>query len=62
MAVDTINSVEHNVYMEKRVENQEAGTIFSANLHLVYLFVLPQLLSTTIAFQYNQSIEMYIFS
>ena len=63
--VDTINSVEHNVYMEKRAENQEAGypgTIFSANLHLVYLFVLPQLLSATIAFQYNQSIEMYVFS
>ena len=38
------------------------GTIFSANLHLVYLFVLPQLLSATIAFQYNQSIEMYVFS
>ena len=36
MGVDTINSVEHNVYMEKRVENQEAGIqvlIFSANLH-----------------------------
>ena len=65
MGVDTINSVEHNVYMEKRVENHEAGIqvlFFSANLHLVYLFVLPQLLSTTIAFQYKQSIEIYVFS
>ena len=31
--VDTINSVEHKVYMEKRVENQEAD--------IQVLFVLP---------------------
>ena len=31
--VNTINSVEHNVYMEKRVENQEAG--------IQVLFFLP---------------------
>ena len=65
MGVGTINSVEHKVYMEKRAENQEADIqvlFFFANLHLVYLFVLPQLLSATIAFQYNQSMEMYVFS
>ena len=33
MGVDTINSVEHNVYMEKRVENQEVG--------IQVLFFLP---------------------
>ena len=65
MGVDTINSVEHNVYMDKKGGKPRSGypgTIFSANLHLVYLFVLPQLLLATIAFQYNQSIEMYVFS
>ena len=31
--VDTINSVEHNVYMEKRVENQEVD--------IQVLFFLP---------------------
>ena len=31
--VNTINSVEHNVYMEKRAENQEAG--------IQVLFFLP---------------------
>ena len=33
MAVDTINSVEHNVYMGKRAENQEAD--------IQVLFFLP---------------------
>ena len=33
MGVKTINSVEHNVYMEKRVENQEAD--------IKVLFFLP---------------------
>ena len=64
-SVNSINSVEHKVYMEKKggkPRSRYPGTIFSTNLHLVYLFVLPQLLSATIAFQYNQSIEMYVFS
>ena len=52
MRVNTVNSVEHNFYMERMAENQEVDVqvLFFLPIYIQCIYLLlPQLLSTTIA-------------